>query len=286
MDDKDNNLKGDNLQAKLQEYADKHVYRYEHHRQKESADGTAYEYISYSYYPSQTYKELFGTAEQKINNMNMFDEQGNRLYYDWKGALVTYTPGAVNSEPATYIPIGHNILCTYDYAFVNENNKQNIGNNVTYSTSKTNSQVTYTVTKDGESTTYPVSATWDEYYTYINGSSIKELENEQATPININYQTTGTENASFSYMELRTGEDVKVVASLTKRHINVRELTTNNSEPQYMNGSASNGLPNFDNDVYNQAMSPAPDSEMERTDGNTSSTTTPSTSVDVNNLYR
>ena len=42
------------------------------------------------------------------------------MYYDWKGALVTYIPGAVNSEPATYIPIGHNILCTYDYIFVNE----------------------------------------------------------------------------------------------------------------------------------------------------------------------
>ena len=315
LDDKDNNLKGDNLQAKLQEYADKHVYRYEHRRQIENEDGTAYEYISYSYYPSQTYKEFFGTAEQRINNMNMFDDQGNRLYYDWKGALVTYIPGAVNSEPATYIPIGHNILCTYDYVFVNENNKLNIGNNVTYSTSKTNSQVTYTVTKDvekqqtdgagnvvkdsegnpvtyiaKESTTYPVSATWDEYYTYINGSSIKELENEQATPININYKTTGTENASFSYMELRTGEDVKVIASLTKRHINVRELITNHSEPQCMNGSASNGLPNFDNDVYKKAMSPAPDSEMERTDvqhdgdnGHTSSTTTPSTSVDINN---
>lgn len=288
LDENDNRLKAENLQAKLQEYADKHVYRYEHHRQMENDDGTAYEYISYSYYPLQTYKEFFGNADQRINNMNMFDKQGNKLYYDWKGALVTYIPGAVNSEPATYIPIGHNILCTYDYVFVNENNKLNIGNNVTYSISKTNSQVTYTVTNDKESTIYPVSVTWDEYYTYINGSSIKELENDQATPININYKTTGTENASFSYMELRTGEDVKVVASLTKRHINVRELTTNHSEPQYMNGNASNGLPNFDDDVYKHAMSPAPDSEMERTDvkhkgdnGHTSSTTTPITIVDI-----
>lgn len=318
--DDDNKLKGNDLTQYLQSKADEHVYKYQHKRMGQNDDSTTYTYFVDAYYPIQEYVAVVGNRDQRFNKVKRIVE-GKTEYLDWKGAWITYDPmnkGYDISEPAYVIPVGHNIVCTYDYIYVAENNKLALGTSTYYKISKNKSNVTYSVsgtttetktaeadingtytyswadenptytyvsestTKEGtvisklevfkpgatgfyapegknnvSSYTYsylkikkgqqyedkkpysydnPIMTTWDEYYELQDGATIED------THINISYKTTNSEKTSFSYMELREGEDTQIIAKLTRRHINVRELMTNNSDVQYFNGDLSNGL--------------------------------------------
>lgn len=261
----------------------KHVYRHPHIRYYENENGQKREYISYSYYPaSQTITyESKGCSQDEWLRMISTWVDDTQYVLDYKGELVHYD--ANKTKIASSYKVGTNILCSYwaDASLTYSENA--MGMSYELIPDEKDKGTVKTVYTDGDGVSHERDRVqYQETYilAYQNYVSIGEKPYDYVKSIPQSYQ-----NSHFSYVdEIETGVE-KIY--LTYRNVNVRELVTGNSTPDYFNGSFVNvSTPEeYDNDTNGDVTPDTPETVHEPKTKGSIIYYTLSTEVDSRELY-
>ena len=207
------------------------VYRRRVERYNTDESGNSYKYVTYSYYPSY---ESIPVSEISVENENTLlgiltigkDPDGTRYVLNKNQHVVKYD----NNDDilASYVYVGRNILCPTQEEYIHEYSpKLPKGYSMSYSVGS--QQVTVNP-NDGS-------------YTYSIG--IREANTYWKVPNRYNIEGKGTYSGWKMMTELPDKYDksskfsyyneviVKQEYSLSYRYINVRELLSNNTIPQF-----------------------------------------------------
>ena len=214
------------------------VYRRRVERYNTDESGNSYKYVTYSYYPSY---ESIPVSEITVNGKTTLldiltigeDPDGTRYVLNKNQHVVKYNNN--NDILATYVYVGRNILCPTQEEYIHEYSpKLPKGYSMSYSVG---SQEVTVNPNDGS-------------YTYSVG--IKEANTYWKVPNRYSIEGKGSYSGWKMMTELPDGYDksskfsyyneviVKQEYSLSYRYINVRELLSNNTIPQFYDNYEKN----------------------------------------------
>lgn len=200
------------------------VFQYKHKRYGENEDGSSYIYWTYTYYP--TYEPIY-VGYKGIEGVTMSkDSNGTPLtVIDANQNIVEYKDDVVL---ASYVYVGSNILCltqenyTSSYAYLLEENTM-------YSYERNNRYINIVhLDKDGNPIQDKVETlghTEDRYWKLIDAYTV------EGNPYD-GWMRTSEEGIPNQY-SFNGDVDIEHQYGLSKRYVNVREILTNNTMPQF-----------------------------------------------------
>lgn len=244
----------------IQDAINQHVFRYQHKRYyQDEKTGAISSYYTYSYYPVTVWKELDPSAPDYIEQITYKDEYNNKYVLNDRDEFVSYDTPDV--KYAKRIAQGYNILCSYNYDVIEDYAKSSYSYSyyVTKEDDKNSSQeivMTYSYMPVNNEVGKPTMLRWHSYWVDINGdtqtwdSDILSVTctytytQDACTPVeDVNYPlpvtTEKTINSVYAYMDTVDLETKDMY--LTYRYVNVRELYSNHTTPEYYNGVVGAG---------------------------------------------
>lgn len=256
----------DNSEENVRNMMNTNVFRYAHVRYGKQEDGTSYQYTCYSYYPTQIGVQVSGYLfANQLEMVKLRNEDGS-AYLDPNN---NYTYWVLNSsnffEPyeegktvlASYVYIGSNILCDTTEEYIYDNSTA-LSSYFTYATRKGKSTIDI-MNKEDNTQKYTcyvdnIPLVWgtEKSISVDNTNPKKEYDgvkwtygfgdDERFKEINL---------MRFSYFD---DIDINKDYALTYRYVNVREMLTNNTIPEFYNDRLDiiNG---------NNTVSPLPDKD-------------------------
>ena len=199
-----------------------HIYRYDHERYGENEDGSAYTYIHTSYYPSYISKYV----GNDIKNVTIDYENGKPKHViDANQNIVTYIEG--KTLLANYVYIGDVIVCDTQEKYSLQNISE-IREDQKYSYNVEDPKI-YIKTRNDDftyDTGKPICFSPKLYY------KVKGKYDVNGTKYDGYYNKTMNIPSEYSFMG--TVKKTKEFG-LSYRYVNVRELMTNSTIPQYSN---------------------------------------------------
>lgn len=209
------------------------VYRRRVERYNTDESGNSYKYVTYSYYPSY---ESIPVSEISVENENTLlgiltigkDPDGTRYVLNKNQHVVKYDNN--DDVLATYVYIGRNILCPTQEEYIHEYSpKLPKGYSMSYSVGSQQIRVNY-VDEKGTKQFYDVGI--KEANTYWEVPNRYSVDGKPYSGWKMMTELPGDydKSSKFSYYgEVIISQEY----SLSYRYINVRELLTNNTIPQF-----------------------------------------------------
>lgn len=213
-------------------YANEHVYTYTHIRYRKKENSKDYEkYEVTSYWPATSYltKDDFN-SDAEFDNFITKTESGIQkklLYYPSTNEYkwVSIKDISDKSYIAKSVPIGQNIISAYNVSYISDFTKLN-PNYIMKVSEADYSKICY-LTEDG--TTY---SNLKFSYPYIEQKQTKVHIGENTYNPWITEYKIGYMDCQFSYNKMMTHVDY---IDSTVRHINIREIMTSHSVPEFFN---------------------------------------------------
>ena len=207
------------------------VYRRRVERYNTDESGNSYKYVTYSYYPSY---ESIPVSEISVENENTLlgiltigkDPDGTRYVLDKNQHVVKYN----NNDDilATYVYVGRNILCPTQEEYIHEYSpKLPKGYSMSYSVG---SQQIAVNPNDGSKTYFIGIREANTYWKVPNRYNIEGKGTYSGWKMMTELPVEYDKSSKFSYYNEVI---VKQEYSLSYRYINVRELLSNNTIPQF-----------------------------------------------------
>lgn len=206
------------------------VYRRRVERYNTDESGNSYKYVAYSYYPSYEsipVSEICTNLGKTLLDVLTIGKEGKTKYVLNKNQhVVKYD----NNDDilATYVYIGRNILCPTQEEYIHENSpKLEQGYSMSYSVGSPEIRVSYI-----NDSIKPYNVGIKEANTYWEVPNRYSIDGnpysgwKMITEIPVDYD----KSSKFSYYNEVT---IQQNYSLTYRYINVRELLSNNTIPQF-----------------------------------------------------
>lgn len=198
-----------------------HIYKYEHERYGENPDGSAYTYIHVSYYPSYTSKYVGSFVDNVTIKYN--ENHIPLLVLDANQNIVNYDPG--KTILASYVYTGNVIVCDTQENYTTKYIEA-IREDQKYSYIVEDPRI-YIRTRKSDNTYDNGEAIKTETKLYY---KVKNRYDVNGTPYDGYYNKKYTRTSEYSY----TGTVKKdKTFNLSRRYVNVRELMTSNSIPQF-----------------------------------------------------
>ena len=207
------------------------VYRRRVERYNTDESGNSYKYVTYSYYPSY---ESIPVSEISVKNENTLlgiltigkDPDGTRYVLDKNQHVVKYN----NNDDilASYVYVGRNILCPTQEEYIHEYSpKLPKGYSMSYSVG---SQQVIVNPNDGSETYFIGIKEANTYWKVPNRYNIEGKGSYSGWKMMTELPDKYDKSSKFSYYNEVI---VKQEYSLSYRYINVRELLSNNTIPQF-----------------------------------------------------
>ena len=214
------------------------VYRKRVERYNTDESGNSYKYVAYSYYPSYesipVSKIQANLGKTLLEALTIGEENGTYYVLDKNQHVVKYD----NNDDilATYVYVGRNILCPTQEEYIHENSpKLEQGYSMSYSVGSPEIKVNYIdnsikpynvgIKKANTYWEVPDRYNVEGHGTYSGWKMITELPE--------NYD----KSSKFTYYNEVT---IHQNYSLTYRYVNVREMLTNNTIPQFYDNYEKN----------------------------------------------
>jgi len=243
-----------NLDTDAFTYANENVYTYTHVRYRKVEDSNDYErYTVMSYWPTTIYKtkDDFSTDEEFDAFITKTEDGVSKklTYYPSTGEYkwIDSTLDEAKSYIAKEVPIGQNVISSYILSYIEEYGKLNTDLRMKVS-SVNPSKITYL---NEDNITYSdLSFT----YAYITQDPTEvTIGGQTYVPLITNFNEA-TMPCAFSYYEWKT--DIAYYDA-TIRHINIREVMTSHSVPEFWNERLVK-IDNTDNPVKPDPVDPDP----------------------------
>lgn len=231
----------DNSEENLTNMMNKHVYRHKHTRYGRKDDGTSYEYFTYSYYPMEIpiyvgaylYSTQLEMLKLRDDDGSAYIDQNTGTYWvlNSNNYFEPYVEG--KTELASYVYVGSNIMCdtTTEYIY---KHSPSLPTYFTYTDRKSNSTIEMKNTYTKEHFTCYVSnvpLVWG-----TEKSIVIENTNQEYDGVKWTYGFgDDTKFKNLNLMQFSYLDDIKIDKdySLSYRYVNVREILTNNTIPEF-----------------------------------------------------
>ena len=213
------------------------VYRRRVERYNTDESGNSYKYVTYSYYPSYesipVSKIQANLGKTLLETLTIGEENGTYYVLNKNQHVVKYD----NNDDilATYVYVGRNILCPTQEEYIHENSpKLEQGYSMSYSVGSPEIKVIYS-----DDSIKPYNVGIKEANTYWEVPDRYNIEGKpysgwkMITELPDNYD----KSSKFTYYNEVT---IHQNYSLTYRYVNVREMLTNNTIPQFYDNYEKN----------------------------------------------
>lgn len=214
------------------------VYRYMHKRYGHNEDGTTYLYGVLSYYPEMTTETIVGTSEE-IKSKTKVQIDGVMWYMLKDGTFIQSEDGKDprTTDLPTFTYLGRNTLCDFQDEWIYKN-APSLDKDYKYSYSTNNSYIITRYVGDDPS---KKDSTCQISYTTSYWKLPESIKWNNTTTGEVEYYDgvyVSHEIKKDSYMKFSYYKDVEdyIDYDMSYRYVNVREVLTNHSAPDFFNG--------------------------------------------------